>query len=178
MKLSPQITAHNFILPDTIKKELLEKIEKLDRFCSHIMRCRVVVEVPHRHHREGVLYNVRIDMTVPGRELIIKREPSKDLDVAIRDAFDAARRKLEDFSGRQRQDVKYHDETPHARISALFPDRGYGFLLTQDGREIYFHRNSVINCDFNRLKIGEEVRFVEEEGEKGPQASTVSIIGK
>src|SRR4030043_380004 len=99
-----------------------------------------------------------------------------DLAEAIRDAFDAARRKLEDFARKQRGDVKQHETLPHARISALFLDKGYGFLTTVDNREIYFHEHSIVNRDFGHLKVGMEVRFVEEEGEKGPQASTVTVV--
>lgn len=176
MKIPLQITARNLDLPEAIKEEIRKKAEKLDKYYDQIMHCRVVVEVPHRHHREGILYNVRIDMTVPGAELIVKREPSEELEVAVRDAFDAARRKLEDFARKQRGAVKHHEELPHARISALFPDKGYGFLTTPEGREIYFHEHSVLNRDFKQLKIGMEVSFVEEEGEKGPQASTVTVL--
>jgi ribosomal subunit interface protein len=177
MKIPLQIAARNLELPETVKEAIRDKAEKLDKYYTQIMRCRVVVEVPHRHRHEGILYNVHIDMTVPGAELLVKREPSKDLDIAIRDSFDAARRKLEDFARRQRGAVKHHEEVSHARISALFPDKGYGFLTTSDGREIYFHEHSVLNHDFKHLKIGMEARFVEEEGEKGPQASTVTVVG-
>ena len=177
MKLPLQITARNIDLPEAIKEEIREKVEKLDKFYGRIMRCRVVVEVPHRHHREGILFNVRIDMTVPGAELVVKREPNKELEVAVKDAFDAARRQLEDFARQQRGDVKHHEELPLACISSLFLDKGYGFLTTPEGREIYFHEHSVLNRDFRHLKIGMEVRFVEEKGEKGPQASTVLVLG-
>lgn len=176
MKLQPQITARNLELSEFIKEDIKERAEKLDKFYDRIMHCRVVVEVPHQHMHEGISYNVRIDITVPGSELVIKREPNIDLDVAIRDAFDAARRKLEDFSRKKRGDVKRHEEATVARVSALFPDKGYGFLTTPDSREIYFHKNSVLKKGFMRLKVGTEVRYVEEEGEKGPQASTVSAI--
>lgn len=178
MKLQLQITAHNIELNEFIKEDIREKAEKLDNFYDQIMRCRVVVDVPHRHKHEGILYDVHIYMTLPGAELIIKREPNEDLAVAIRDAFDAARRKLEDFARRQRGDVKHHEEMPHARVSSLFLDKGYGFITTSDGLEIYFHENSVLNNEFKNLKIGTEVRFVEEQGEKGPQASTVTVVGK
>ncbi|HHT9123278.1 MAG TPA: cold-shock protein, partial [Candidatus Wunengus sp. YC63] len=96
--------------------------------------------------------------------------------VSIRDAFHDARRKLEDFARRQRGDVKHHEEPTHARISALFPDKGYGFLTTPDGREVYFHEHSVLNRKFKQLEIGIEVRFAEEMGEKGPQASSVTVV--
>jgi ribosomal subunit interface protein len=145
MELQLQITARNIELPEYIKTEIHEKAERLDNFYNRIMRCRVIVEVPHRHSHEGILYNVRIDMTVPGKEIIVKREPNEDIEVAIRDAFDAARRKLEDFVRRRRRDVKHHEETPWARISSLLYEKGYGFLTTPDNREIYFHKNSVLS---------------------------------
>ncbi len=178
MKVQLQITAHNIELNDFIKEDIREKAEKLDTYYDQVMRCRVVVDVPHRHKHEGILYDVHIYMTVPGGEIVVKREQNEDLAIAIRDAFDAARRKLEDYARRQRGDIKHHEETPLARVSALFPDKGYGFITTPDGREIYFHENSVLNNEFKNLKIGTEVRFVEEFGEKGPQASTVTVIEK
>ena len=64
---------------------------------------------------------------------------------------------------------------PRAIVSALFPEKGYGFLTTPDGREFYFHKNSVLHDKFKNLKIGMKVRFVEELGEKGAQASTVKV---
>ncbi|BCB95610.1 hypothetical protein JZK55_05320 [Dissulfurispira thermophila] len=176
MKVQLQITAHNVELSDFIKEDIREKAEKLNTYYDQIMRCRVVVDVPHRHKREGILYDVHIYMTVPGGEIAIKREQNEDLAVAIRDAFDAARRKLEDYARKQRKDVKYHEETPLAYVSALFHEKGYGFITTPDGREIYFHENSVLNNEFKNIKVGTKVRFVEEMGEKGPQASTVKVI--
>ena len=176
VKIQPTITVRNVSLSEAAKSAILKKASKLDSFYDRITSCRVVVEVPHRHHSKGLLYNVRIDMTVPGKELVVRREPHKDLYVAIRDAFDAARRQLKDFALRQRGDVKTHEAALHARVSKLFPKKGYGFIETPDGLEIYFHKNSVLNSGFDRLEIGIEVRFVQEPGEHGPQASTVSVI--
>ncbi len=176
METPLQITGRNIELTDAIKSEIQQKAKKLDKFYDRIIRCRVVVESPHRHHHTGKFYNVFIEMTVPGAELVVKREPNKDLHVAIRDSFHAARRKLEDFARRQRGDVKHHEEVPHARITALFLEKGYGFITTPENLEIYFHENSVVNFDFKRLKVGMKVRFVEETGEKGPQASTLTVI--
>ncbi len=176
MEIQLQITSRNIHLSDAIRSEIQKKAEKLDKFYDRIIRCRVVVESPHRHHHQGKLYNVNIDMTIPGGELVVKRKAHEDLYVAIRDSFNAARRKLEDFARRQRGDVKQHEEMPHARISSLFPELGYGFLTTRDNHEIYFHENSILNRKFDNLTLGMEVRFVEEEGEKGPQASTVTIL--
>jgi len=77
----------------------------------------------------------------------------------------------------QRGDEKPPHE-PRALVVRLFPNARYGFLKTPDGREIYFHRNSVLHDDFERLAIGTEVRFDEEEGDKGPQASSVQVVNK
>lgn len=178
MKLPLQITTRNVSISDAVKEEIREKASKLDHFSDHIMGLRIMVEAPHRHHRQGIKYLVRIDITTQGSEIVIKRQPHEDVYVAIRDAFDAAGRKLEDYERRTRGAVKVHEAMPHGRVSKLFSDKGYGFLETSDGDEVYFHRNSVLNNAFDRLTVGTEVRFVEEMGEKGPQASTVTIVGK
>jgi ribosomal subunit interface protein len=175
MKIPLQITARDFELPESIEAIIREKADKLNTFCDQIMSCRVVVETPHRRQQKGLLYNVRIDMTVPGAELVVKREPHADIHAAVREAFDAARRQLQDQTRRQRGEVKVHEETPRARVHALLPEDGYGFLITSAGREIYFHENSVLDGKFKQLKVGMEVRFVETDGEKGPQASTVAV---
>ena len=176
MEIPLQITSRDFELTEAMKAEITDKAGKLERYYDRIMRCRVIVESPHRHQQEGRLYNVQIYITVPGGELIVKREPNEDLYVAIRSSFDTARRKLEEFARRNRGDVKHREEPLHARISSLFPELGYGFITTSDSREIYFHKNSVVNIDFRKLKEGMEVRFAEEKGEKGPQASSVTVL--
>jgi ribosomal subunit interface protein len=177
MQLPLQITARDLLLTEAIETAIREKAAKLELFYDRMTACRVTIEAPHRHQHKGVLYNVTIDMTVPGAELVVKREPHEDLYVAIRDAFDAARRQLQSFAGRQRGDVKRHDQVPHARVVRLFAEDGYGFIATPDGREIYFHRNSVLNGQFERLSVGAPVRYAEERGDEGPQASTVVPVG-
>lgn len=183
MQLPLQVSFRHMDHSDAIEALIHEKAAKLDTFANHIMSCRVVVEPAGKHHLHGNLYEVHLDITLPGGEIAVTREPSqhteyRDISVAIRDAFDAARRQLEDYVRRQRGAVKAHETSPHARVSRLFPDEGYGFLATPDGREIYFHRNSVLNGTFDRLEVGTEVTFVEEAGSKGPQASTVRPVGR
>ncbi len=183
MQLPLQIAFHNLEKSAEVEKIIRDKAGKLDSFCDHIMGCRVVVEAPHHHHLQGNLYQIRIDLTVPGEEIVVNREPpqhtaSQDLEVAIRDAFDAAGRQLEDYVRRRRGLVKTHDMPPHAKVSQLFPKEGYGFLQTLEGREIFFHRHSVLHDAFDQLRLGTEVSFAEEEGRKGPQASSVKIVGK
>jgi cold shock CspA family protein len=100
--------------------------------------------------------------------------PHKEAELAVRDAL-SARRKLQDFARRQRGDVKTH-EALSGKVSQLFPKAGYGFLETSDGRQIYFHQNSVLSGKFSALEIGTGVRLAEEGGDLWPQASTVQLM--
>jgi cold shock CspA family protein/ribosome-associated translation inhibitor RaiA len=183
MRLPLQIAFHNMSPSEGIEAIIRKKTARLDRFAEHIMGCRVVVEAPHKHHRHGNQYQVRIDLTLPGGEIVVNREASEhtehqDLQIAIRDAFDSARRQVEEYVRRQRGAVKVHESPPHGRVSKLFPEEGYGFINAPDGRQIYFHKHSVLHDGFDRLEVGTEVAFVEEEGNKGPQASTVKRVGR
>jgi ribosomal subunit interface protein len=166
-----------------IEAKIRERAERLDRFFDGIMSCRVVVEAPHAHHHKGKLYHVRIDLTVPNNELVVNRRNDgnhahEDVYVAIRDAFKALQRQLEEYAGRLRGEVKTHEASPHGEVVRLFPEDGYGFIRTATGHELYFHKNSVLDDAFGKLAVGSEVRFSEEAGERGPQASSVSMIGR
>ncbi|HUY91324.1 MAG TPA: HPF/RaiA family ribosome-associated protein [Pirellulales bacterium] len=183
MKLPVQISFHNLPHSDEIEDIVYENAARLDSFCEQIMSCRVVVDVPHLHRRQGNLYQVRIDITVPGEEIAVNREAGqhtayKDLRVAIDDAFNTAARLLEDYARRHRQDVKTLRGQAHARVAKIFPEAGYGFLKTLEGREVYFHRNSLLGSEFDQLEPGTEVMYAEEQGEKGPQASSVKVVGR
>ena len=183
MKLPLQVNFRNMEGSEAMKTNIEERAEKLNQFCDQIMSCRVMVEAQHRHRQAGNIYHVRIDITVPGKELVVSREPHAhhshtDAYVAIRDAFNAARRQLASFARQRRQEVKSHAAIPYGRVSQLFKKEGYGRIETPDNRDIYFNRNSLVNGDFDKLKIGSEVSFAEEMGEHGPQASTVRLVGK
>jgi ribosome-associated translation inhibitor RaiA/cold shock CspA family protein len=160
MQFPLQITARDISLSEAAEADIRAKAADLETYYDGIMGCRVVVEGPVQHHRKGP-FIVRIDLSVPGAELVVDRRADADLYVAIRDAFDSARRRLEDYARRQRGAVKFHEEAPRARVGKLFPEEGYGFLETPDGREIYFHRYSVLHLGFDCLEIGVEVRFAE-----------------
>lgn len=197
MILPLQITFRNMESSEVVKGWIQEEANKLDEFHGKITGCRVVVELPNRRRKAGNLYHVRVDLTVPGSEMVVKRQPNlralpgrvemkpakslevqvphKDLRQAINDAFGAMRRQLQDYSRRRRREIKTHQVQPHGRIARLFPQEGYGFLETVEGREIYFHKNSVLNDAFEHLTIGSTVSFIEEIGEQGPQASTVKL---
>jgi len=183
MILPMQITFHDVDKSDALEEKIREAASKLDQFHENIMSCRVVVEAPHRRHRTGTLYHIRIDVSVPGKELVVDREPGdrnthEDPYVVVRDAFDAMERKVKEHDRKRHGEVKVGVSAPHGRVTRLFPEEGYGFIESFEGQEIYFNRKSVLNDAFRRLKVGMEVRFREEMGEKGPQASTVDLVGK
>jgi ribosomal subunit interface protein len=176
MKIPLQITFRNMPLSEAIEAKINEKAAKLDKYFNRIMSCRVVVEESQRRQHQGKLFSIHIDITVPGKELAVTREENEDPYVAIREAFNAAARRLEEHARQRRGEVKTHETPPIGRIIRIFPDQAYGFIITPDQREIYFHRNSVLHDDFSALKFGAEVSFIEEQGKEGPQAARVAII--
>lgn len=183
MKLPLQVTFRNMDPSEAVEADIRDKAAKLDQYCSDIMSCRVVVEALHKHRHQGNLFHVRIDITVPNDELVVSRDPDQhqaheDVYVTVRDAFQAAIRQLQAYNAKRQQEVKHHEPESHGRIARLVPMEDYGVIMTPDNREIYFHRNSVLNAEFDDLQEGAEVRFIEEIGDKGPQASTVKVEGK
>lgn len=185
MDIPLQITFRNMDRSDAVEDRVRELTAKLERFFDHITSCRVMIEALERRHRKGRMFHVRVELGVPGTEIVASRHPREkhaheDLHVAIRDAFDAAQRQLEDYARRISGHTKAHGTPDHGRVTKLFPDQGYGFVTQPDGQEIYFHTNSVLNGGFAALKVGDEVRIVVAEGESahGSQASTVQPVGK
>jgi len=201
MNVPIQITFRNMEPSALAEQWIREQADTLEEFYKRIMGCRVAVEIPHRHRTKGNQYHIRIRLTVPGRELVVKWDPKlakqvrqlreteitkksdlgathKILQQAINDAFKVAGRRLEDYARRQRGDVKTHEGMPRGVVSRLAEDRSHGFLTAEDGREIYFHKDSVLNRAYGRLKVGANVAFAEEQGDKGPQASTVRVLRK
>lgn len=185
MDIPLQISFRNMDRSETVEAKVRERAGKLEIYYNHISSCRVVIEAPERRRRKGKLYHVRVEIGVPGTELVANRHPKdkqahEDVYVAVRDAFDAAQRQLEDYARRQAGRIKTHEPPLHGKVLRLFPYEGYGFVAASDGREIYFHRNSVVGQAFDALEVGSDVRLVvaERESAEGPQASTVEQIGK
>ena len=186
MQLPLQITFRHMDSSDAVAARIRERSEELERFFDRIVSCRVVVECQHPRRQQGNLFRVRVDLKVPGGEIVVGRDPGahhahEDVYVAIRDAFDATRRLLEDHVRQGRGDVKLHAVPDHGRIARLLPDRDCGFILSAaDSSEIYFHRNNVTNGGFDQLAVGDEVRFIAQHSAsaEGPQASTVVPVGK
>jgi len=183
MPLPLQISFRGIDPSEFLEEEVRRRSTSLERFADRIVACKVALESSHHRQHKGNLYHVRIDITVPGKEVVVSRDPPanhahEDMHVAIRDAFNAARRQLEDHSRKRNGAVKLHEAPLMARVATLFPERGYGFLSTDGGEEVYMHRNAVLNGGFDKLSVGDRVRYVLalEPGEKGVQASTVEPI--
>ncbi|MFW5729474.1 MAG: cold shock domain-containing protein, partial [Spirochaetota bacterium] len=170
---------------ETIDNLVNGEVNHLEEVNDHISSCRVSIEKPNEHIRSGSPYRVRIDVTVPPRhEIVSKQEPGQGdmheaLSTVILNVFDGARRQLQELNERQGDHVK-RDREPetNAIVNKVFHDEGYGFLKSLEGRDIYFHRNSVLNNDFDRLAKGTGVYYSEEMGEKGLQASSLRIVDK
>jgi cold shock CspA family protein len=202
MTLIPiQVTFRGLPPSDALESDVRERVTWLEQFYPGVIRCRVLVEQPHRHRHDGRHFHVRIELTVPeATPIVVSHEPSlhgrlKDVEeeahhkdteveavqryaaVAIHQAFDVARRRLEDVAREQRGAVKTHEVTAHGEVVELSAADGFGFIQAGENR-IYFNRASVLGDAFDQLTIGTPVAFVEEEGEKGPQASTVRMLGK
>jgi ribosomal subunit interface protein len=185
MDVPLELSFRNMDASEAVEAKVRERVDKLETYFGRINSCRVVIEAPHRHHHKGKVYHVRIEIGVPGNTIIVDRDPGQhhaheDVYVAVRDAFDAARRQLEDHARKSAGRTKTHEVPSHGTISLLNGLQGYGIATMPDGQEVYFHRNSVVNDGFETLAVGDQVRLVvvTGESEKGPQASTVTPIGK
>jgi cold shock CspA family protein len=181
MQTDPQVSFDDLPVDDAVRAAALEHVAHLERFSDRITGCHVVIAQPHRRHRAGRLYSVRVDLVLPGGEVVVNRDhhldhAHEDVFVALRDSFDAARRRLEDHVRRMRGAEKPHAPRARGRISRLFPLQGYGFIETPDGREIYFHRHAISDHDFRLADVGSAVFFSEEEGDEGAQAAAVQLV--
>jgi cold shock CspA family protein len=179
MQVPLEITFEHIGHSEPIEARIRDEAKKLEEFYGRITSARVVVGRPQRRHVKGDTYQVRIHLTIPGAaNIVIDRDPAatgahEDVYVAIRDAFKAARRVLQDVARERQGHVKVHQDQPRGVIASLRSDEDHGFITSMDGREIYFHRNSVEGGAFDALSIGDAVRYSEEMGVKGPQATFV-----
>ena len=176
-----EITFHNMRNSDALEEDIRKRVAKLEKFYGRIISCRVSIEARTKQHRTGNVYECHIDMHVPRHHLVVSKEPhhvgerhaNTDVRASIRDAFQAAEAQLRSFSQKINGETKVHPSPVQGSVAELFSDRDYGFILTSEGGRLYFHRNSVMNGGFDKLKRGDAVHFVEGMGDTGPTASKV-----
>jgi len=185
MQVPLKITFRNVSKTPDIEALIGKQTAKLEHVCDHILSCRIAVEKPQEQERTGNPFRVRIGVTVPPKqELVVTREASegdlhKRLPTVLRGAFGAMQRQLKRLVDRQHKGVKTDAEPGLGGfVSLLLRKEGYGFIRSLDGRQIYFHRDSLPGGEFDRLEIGTSVHWVEGQVEKRPRATSVRIVDK
>ncbi len=175
MQIPLQIVVRGLPHSEALEARIREKAAKLEEFHSRITSCRVTIEEARRHHQQGRHFQVSVDVRVPGKEVVANLAHDEDVYIALRDAFDSARRQLEDIVRVKRGDVKSHEPTQRGRIVRLYRKDLCGFIATSDGRELYFSGENVVHPAFAQLAVGDEVLFIEEMAAEGAQAKRVSL---
>lgn len=175
------ITWEHMTASEALERRIEREAAALEKTFGRIISCRVFVEGPSGKRRHGGQYGVRVKLELPGHgELVASRNPAQaseheDAYVAVRDAFQALRRQLREHARKRRPASPRVDDRQHGVIARI--ENGYGFIAADDGREIYFHQNAVLDGEFDTLSKGAEVHFSEQDGDNGPQASSVRAYG-
>lgn len=168
-----QITVRDMPASAAVESHIREKASKLNRFCDRISSCRIVVDWAQKNKHRGKLYSVRIDVTVPGKELVVTRKHDENLYITIRDAFNAVSRQLEEHSRKRHGHVKTHNDVLHGRISRIMSADGFGFIEGTDGHEYYFSMTNVSYPSFKQLLVGDAVEYKGEAYSDGQHAHHV-----
>jgi cold shock CspA family protein/ribosome-associated translation inhibitor RaiA len=184
MQTAPELIFHDVDRSPWVENYILERVQRLERFADGITTCRVSLTQEQASHHKGNRYSVLVEVRMPpnhdlaARKEKVIREMQTQLPALINLAFGAIERQLKKTAALRRYEEKRHDGQPHGIVEKVL-DEGYGFLRAiDDDRQVYFHRNSVLHDDFERLAVGTEVRYTPQEGEQGPQASSVQIVAK
>ena len=175
MKLPLQVRFLGLEPSEAVESAVRTKAEKLEQFCPDLMSCRVSIEQEAKHQHQGRPFAVRIDVTRTGRELSVDRVRNEDVYVALRDAFDAMRRRLEDSVERTRGDEKLHPTPLHGEVVRFADDARSGFIRAADGDEYWFGPDNVVGIPFEHLALGMAVQFLPELAGQGRQAKRISI---
>jgi len=186
MQVPVEIAFHNLEPQDWAEQEIRARIAKLEKVFDRLITCRVRVEQRADNGHGTIPPVVHIDLGIPGhKHVVVSHEPDHlqqryqrpDLRKAINEAFRIAEDRLVALKNRREGHAK---EALHVaenqvlgQIAELTPDEDFGFLVTKEGGLLYFHRNSVLTGDFDRLRRGDEVSYVEAMGDTGPTATKV-----
>ncbi|HXW60773.1 MAG TPA: ribosome-associated translation inhibitor RaiA, partial [Myxococcota bacterium] len=173
MMLPIQISIRNLPPSPAIEDAIRKKAQKLEQFYDRMTSCRVIVDISQKHKHKGKLYEVHIDITVPGKELVVTHKKNEDVYIAIRDAFSALTRQLESHASKQKGYVKKHEAVLHGQVARLIQHDGYGFIDGSDGNEYYFSMTNVGHPHFDELEIGDLVEYTSVVLGDGRQANHV-----
>ncbi len=183
MRIPPEISFHGLNRSEHLENLIYNDIAKLEKLSDNLISCRVGIVLEQKSRKTSNPYRVRIEMRFPpGHDLVVNhksglKEDTEDLPTVIKNGFKSAQRRLKQQIEKQQGVRKVHPQQETiALITKIFSDEGYGFLRSTDGEEVYFHRNSILNHDFDQLKPGDGVNFTAELGDEGLQASSVMVV--
>ena len=179
-----EIAFHNATPSPSVEAEIRRRVDKLASRYAHLTGCRVSVEALHHQHQTGNVFDIHVILSVPGRDLVVSRAPhhakdryaNADIGVSIREAFRVAERQLQSYKTAATEDTTAPSGSAlRGQVAQIEPGTDHGFILNSVGSQLYFHRDSVTNGDFAALRQGDEVYYVEEEGDAGPVATKVRL---
>ncbi len=165
--LAVQITVRDIPVSSAIETNIRKRINKLSQFYEKIISCHVVIELVQKHKHQGKLFNIRINLNIPKKEFVVSHKQHQDIYIAIREAFSAMERQLEEYTRKRHGRTKTHDHTMHGHVIRLFPKEGYGFIKGADNNEYYF---SLTNVHHGHINLGDAVEYMTEQLSEGVQA--------
>ena len=188
MQIPIEIAFHNLPKSDWAENEIRDHVSRLEEIYDRLTTCRVRVDQRASNANNSIPPVVRIEISVPGhKDIVVAHEPdhlqrkfqAPDLRNAINEAFRIAERRLTQYKDQlQDRTAAAGHEAANAylgQVAEITPAQDFGFLLTASGGLLYFHRNSLLSGDFDRMKVGTEVHYVEEVGDTGPIATKVRV---
>jgi ribosome-associated translation inhibitor RaiA/cold shock CspA family protein len=188
MQVPLEIAFHNIDSVEWAEDEIRARVGELEAIYGRLTSCRVRVDQRAQNARGTIPPVVHIELGIPGRkELVVSHEPEHlqrkfqrpDLHNAIHEAFRIAERQLRDLKekreGRTKEPEHDSENQSLGQVAELVPDRDHGFLMTKEGGLLYFHRNAILAGDFDKLRRGVDVYYVEDVGDTGPIATKVRV---
>jgi ribosome-associated translation inhibitor RaiA/cold shock CspA family protein len=188
MQVPLEIAFHNIESSEWAENEIRNRAAELEQIYGRLTSCRVRVDQRADNRTGTIPPVVRIELGIPGyKDLVVSHEPEHlqrrfqrpDLHNAIHEAFRIAERRLRELKQQRKGRTKgaYHDSENQSlgQVAELAPDRDQGFLMTKEGGLLYFHRNALLSGDFDKLRIGDDVYYVEDVGDTGPIATKVWV---
>jgi cold shock CspA family protein/ribosome-associated translation inhibitor RaiA len=183
-----EIAFHNIESSAWAEQEIRARVADLQKLYDRLTSCRVRIDQRAKDRSGTIPPVVHIELGIPGRsDLVVSHEPDHllrkyrhpDLHKAINEAFRIAARQLVDLKGQRdgRSKDAHHDAGNQSlgQVAEITPEQDFGFLMTKEGGLLYFHRNSLLCGDFDRLERGDEVHYNEDMGDTGPIATKVRV---
>jgi len=179
MQVPVQITFRdNLEHTAAVDEHIKEKVANLQHYCKTIVACHVVVELANKNQNNGNLYNTRITLTVPNKELVSTKNEDENLYLSIKTAFEDLIRQLEEYNNQMHGQVKNHQPILMGKIARIINAEEFGFIECVDGNEYYFNNGNLVSVSFDKLTVGMPVHFIEFTGHEGLQAHRVKVLEK